>query len=219
MSERSNNSGSGKGQPEKEVQWSPEKPDFVVFDSNKAALEDAVKQILVAVGEDPAREGLQATPDRVARMYGELLEGYSQDLDTVVNDALFAQEYGDGEMVVVADIDFNSLCEHHMLPFTGKAHVAYIPDGKVIGLSKIPRIVDMFSHRLQVQERMTNEIADAIEQVVGARGVMVVVEGQHACASLRGVKKHGVNMRTTARRGEFSKDADLREEFFRLIGK
>src|SRR5690242_19246918 len=125
MSERSSRSGNGKREPENEVNWLPEKPDFVVFDSNKASLEDAVKQILVAVGENPAREGLERTPERVAKMYGELLDGYTQDLDTVVNNALFDVEYGQGEMVVVADIDFNSLCEHHMLPFTGKAHVAY----------------------------------------------------------------------------------------------
>jgi len=219
MSNRSNGSGNSRSHPEKETDRLPQQPDFVVYDGGKASIEDAVRQILLAVGENPDREGLIGTPDRVARMYGELLDGYSQDVETLVNGALFDEQYGQGEMVVVADIEFSSLCEHHMLPFTGKAHVAYVPDGKVIGLSKIPRIVDMFAHRLQVQERLTNEIADAVEQAVGARGVMVVMEGQHACAALRGVKKHGVNMVTTARRGDFSTDPALRDEFYRLIGK
>jgi GTP cyclohydrolase I len=132
---------------------------------------------------------------------------------------MFDVEYGEGEMVVVADIEYSSMCEHHMLPFTGKAHVAYVPGNKVIGLSKIPRIVDMFARRLQVQERLTNQIADAIEDAVEAVGVMVVIEGQHSCASLRGVKKHGVNMVTTAQRGEFRTNRDLRNEFYRLVGK
>lgn len=218
MAEHSNGSGSGKPRPDRQVTQLPERQDFLVFDA-KGALEDAVRQILVAVGENPGREGLLRTPDRVARMYGELLEGYAQDIDTLVNGALFEEQYGQGEMVVVSGIEFSSMCEHHMLPFTGQAHVAYIPDGKVIGLSKIPRIVDMFARRLQVQERMTNEIADALQQVIGARGVMVVVEGQHACAALRGVEKHGMNMLTTARRGAFETDPGLRDEFYRLIGK
>src|SRR5574341_29781 len=179
----------------------------------QAAIEDAVKTILVNVGEDVERDGLVNTPSRVARMYAELLEGYTQDLPSIVNGALFDVEYGEEDMVVVANIEYNSLCEHHMLPFTGKAHIAYIPKNKVVGLSKIPRIVDMFAHRLQVQERMTNEIADAIQEAIDPEGVMVVVEGQHSCASLRGVKKHGVNMTTTARRGEFKRDRVLREEF------
>ena len=152
-------------------------------------------------------------------MYAELLEGYAQNLDRIVNGALFEAGYGEGEMVVVADIEYNSLCEHHMLPFVGKAHVAYIPRDHVIGLSKIPRIVDMFAHRLQIQERLTNEIADAIGTVLDPLGVMVVVEGEHSCARLRGVKKHGVNMVTTARRGAFLDDRDLRNEFYRLIGR
>lgn len=219
MTERSNGSGNGSHHHGKAMDALPERTDFIVFDANKATIEDAVHEILVAVGENPNREGLAKTPERVARAYGELLDGYTQDVDTLVNGALFAEEYGQGEMVVVADIEFNSLCEHHMLPFTGKAHVAYIPNGKVIGLSKIPRIVDMFAHRLQVQERLTNEIADTIQQVVGARGVMVVLEGQHACAALRGVEKHGMAMVTTARRGDFATDAGLRDEFYRLIGK
>jgi len=192
--------------------------EFETVDS-RAAIEDAVKLILINVGEDPSRDGLRRTPERVARMYEELLEGYQQDLRTILNDALFEVEYGEGEMVVVADIEYQSLCEHHMLPFVGKAHVAYIPRDQVIGLSKIPRIVDMFARRLQVQERLTSEIADAIVEVLDPVGVMVMVEGQHSCASLRGVKKHGVNMVTTAKRGAFSTDRDLRDEFYRLIGR
>jgi len=191
---------------------------FSLLDS-RAAIEAAVRQILIHVGEDPERDGLRRTPERVARMYEELLEGYQQDLPTILNDALFEVEYGEGEMVVVADIEYQSLCEHHMLPFVGKAHVAYLPHGQVIGLSKIPRIVDMFARRLQVQERLTNEIADALGQVINPAGVMVVVEGEHSCASLRGVKKHGVNMVTTAKRGVFRTDRDLRDEFYRLIGR
>lgn len=217
MTQRSNGNGS-KPRQDKELDRLPERPDFLVFDS-QGALENAVRQILYAVGENPGREGLLRTPNRVARMYGEMLEGYSQDVETLVNGALFEEEYGQGEMVVVADIEFNSMCEHHMLPFTGKAHVAYIPDGKVIGLSKIPRIVDMFAHRLQVQERLTNDVADALQGVIGARGVMVMMEGEHACAALRGVEKHGMHMVTTARRGAFETDTALRDEFYRLIGK
>jgi GTP cyclohydrolase I len=192
--------------------------DLVLVDTN-TAIQEAVHEILCAVGEDPERDGLLRTPHRVAKMYGELLEGYTQDLETVVNGAMFDVEYGEGEMVVVANIEYGSMCEHHMLPFTGKAHVAYIPRDKVIGLSKIPRIVDMFARRLQVQERLTNEVADALVQVLDPVGVMIVVEGQHSCASLRGVEKHGLNMVTTAQRGEFRTNSGLREEFYRLIGK
>ncbi len=186
---------------------------------SKNTIEDAVRQILLHIGEDPNRDGLQRTPHRVAKMYSELLEGYTQDLETIINGAMFDVEYGDGEMIVVADIEYHSLCEHHMLPFVGKAHVAYIPDQKVVGLSKIPRIVDMFARRLQVQERMTGEIADALEEALNPQGVMVLVEGQHMCAALRGVEKHGVNMVTTATRGAFRHSRDLRDEFYRLIGK
>lgn len=195
-----------------------EQPALVIMDS-EGLIEEAVRQILVAVGEDPTRDGLLKTPQRVARMYGELLDGYEKDLQTLINGALFDVEYGEGEMIVVADIEYNSLCEHHMLPFVGKAHVAYIPRDRIVGLSKIPRIVDMFAHRLQVQERLTNEIADAIEQALDPLGVMVVVEGQHMCGSLRGVKKHGVNMVTSAKRGLFRTDRALVEDFYRMIGK
>lgn len=182
-------------------------------------IEAAVRQILDAVGEDSQRDGLVGTPGRVARMYHELLEGYALDLDQVINGALFDVDYDDGEMVTVAGIPYTSLCEHHMLPFVGTAHVAYIPRDRVVGLSKIPRIVDMFARRLQIQERLTNQIAEAIGQALDPAGIMVVVEGQHSCAALRGVKKQGVNMVTTARRGLFRQDAALREDFYRQIGR
>ncbi len=184
----------------------------------KAVIEDAVRLILLNVGEDPDRDGLLRTPHRVAKMYDELLEGYRQDPEAIINDAMFEVEYGEGEMIVVANIDYVSMCEHHMLPFVGKAHVAYIPRDKVVGLSKIPRIVDMFARRLQVQERLTNQIADTLETYLDPLGVMVVVEGQHSCAALRGVKKHGVNMVTTAKRGEFRTNPALVDEFYRLAG-
>lgn len=182
-------------------------------------MQEAVLQILSCLGEDPTRDGLRDTPRRVAKMYGELLGGYFQNLDKIVNGARFEVEYGAGEMVMASDIEYVSMCEHHMLPFTGKAHVAYIPKDRVIGLSKIPRIVDMYAHRLQVQERLTNEIADAVEKAISPAAVMVVLEGQHSCAALRGVKKHGMNMTTTAQRGTFRQDLGLREEFYRLLGK
>jgi GTP cyclohydrolase IA len=185
--------------------------------TSKSAVEDAVRLILQHVGEDPTRDGLLRTPHRVAKMYDELLEGYRQDAETLINGAMFEVEYGEGEMVMVANIDYNSMCEHHMLPFVGKVHVAYIPRKKVVGLSKIPRIVDMFARRLQVQERMTNEIADTLEEHLDPVGVMVMVEGQHSCAALRGVKKHGVNMVTVAKRGEFRTNRDLVDDFHRML--
>jgi GTP cyclohydrolase I len=184
-----------------------------------AAIEDNVYQIILNVGENPDRDGLLRTPHRVAKMFSELLEGYAQDVETIINGAMFEVEYGDGEMIVVSDIEYNSMCEHHMLPFTGVAHVGYIPGRKVVGLSKIPRIVDMFARRLQVQERLTNEVADALEDSIDPSGVIVIFEGKHSCASLRGVKKHGVNMTTTAQRGAFKEEKELRDEFYRLIGK
>ncbi|MCK5646064.1 MAG: GTP cyclohydrolase I FolE [Anaerolineales bacterium] len=196
-----------------------ERPTANLLIEPRAALEDSVYQILLNVGENPERDGLLRTPYRVAKMYAELLEGYSQDVDAIINGAMFDVEYGEGEMVVVSDIEYDSMCEHHMLPFSGKVHVAYLPGRKVVGLSKIPRIVDMFARRLQVQERLTNEIANALEDSIDPSGVIVVVEGQHSCASLRGVKKHGVNMTTTAQRGAFKNNRDLRDEFYRLIGK
>ncbi len=185
----------------------------------RAEIEAAVRTILENVGEDPDRDGLVKTPHRVAKMFGELLAGYGEDLEAVVNGAMFEVEYGEGEMVVVADIPYSSLCEHHMLPFTGKAHVAYLPREKVVGLSKIPRIVDMFARRLQIQERLGNQVADALEEAIDPRGVMVLIEGQHSCAALRGVKKHGVNMVSTAVRGAFKTNPALRDEFYRIVGR
>ncbi|MBZ0294665.1 MAG: GTP cyclohydrolase I FolE [Anaerolineae bacterium] len=187
--------------------------------NSPSEIEAHIRHILIQLGEDPDREGLQRTPHRVAKMYSELLEGYTQDLDSIINGALFDVDYGADEMVVVADIEYHSMCEHHMLPFSGKVSVAYIPSDKVIGLSKIPRIVDMFARRLQIQERLTNQIADAVDQALDPRGVMVVANGQHSCASLRGVKKHGVNMVTTAQRGQFKADHELRNDFYRLINR
>lgn len=186
----------------------PEKRSVIL---SKPAIEHAVRDILVNVGEDPDREGLERTPHRVAKMYGEVLEGYAIDPVALVNGALFDVEYD--EMVVVKDIEFFSMCEHHMLPFFGRAHVAYIPSKKVIGLSKLPRIVDMFARRLQVQERMTRQIADMIDAVLKPQGVAVVVEGSHMCGMMRGVEKEHPRMVTTAMLGTFKSDRDVRNEF------
>ena len=181
------------------------------------AMMEAVRQILENVGEDPNRDGLIKTPHRVAKMFDELLQGYGDNLTEIVNGALYPVDYGDQEMVIVDNIEFNSMCEHHMLPFIGKAHVAYIPNSKIIGLSKIPRIVDMFAKRLQVQERLTNQIADSIELVLNPLGVIVMLRGNHSCASLRGVKKSHVNMTTVALRNEFKTSRELRDEFYQLV--
>jgi GTP cyclohydrolase IA len=173
--------------------------------------------LLKAVGENPDREGLKNTPDRVARMYAELLSGYSQEPGMIVNNALFHVNYD--EMVLVRDIEFYSLCEHHLLPFVGRAHVAYIPNGKVIGLSKIPRIVDMYARRLQIQERMTREIADFINETLEPHGVAVVVEAMHLCAMMRGVKKHDARMTTSAMFGSFRANMATRQEFLDNISR
>jgi len=180
-------------------------------------LEKAIAELLDAVGEDKNRDGLKKTPDRVARMYGELLSGYRIDPISMVNNALFDVEYD--QMVIVRDIEFYSLCEHHMLPFIGRAHVAYIPDGKVIGLSKIPRIVDMFARRLQVQERLTQQIADFINELLVPRGVAVVVEALHLCSMTRGVKKHDARMTTSAVHGYFRTNMATRMEFLDNISR
>jgi GTP cyclohydrolase I len=182
-----------------------------------ARIEAAVEEILINVGEDPAREGLERTPQRVARMYDELLAGYDVDPLALINNALFDVEYD--EMVLVKDIEFYSLCEHHMLPFVGKAHVAYMPDSKVIGLSKIPRIVDMFARRLQVQERMTRQIADFLDAVLHPKGVAVVVEGAHMCSMMRGVKKANARMTTSAMLGSFKDNPQTRAEFLAHIDR
>lgn len=178
-------------------------------------IELAVKDILEAVGEDSNREGLLGTPNRVARMYDELLEGYDKDLEQLINGALFDVEYD--EMVLVRDIEFSSLCEHHMLPFIGKAHVAYLPKDKVIGLSKIPRIVEMYARRLQVQERMTRQIAQVIDEVLEPHGVAVAVEGLHMCSMMRGVKKANARMITSTMLGSFRDNSKTRAEFMSLI--
>jgi GTP cyclohydrolase I len=177
----------------------------------------AVRSILESIGEDAERDGLKNTPLRVARMYEEILQGYHTDPDTLINGALFEVAYD--EMVVVKDIEYYSLCEHHMVPFYGVAHVAYIPRGKVLGLSKIPRVVDMFARRLQVQERMTRQIADFLEEVLHPRGVAVVVEGAHLCSMMRGVRKANARMVTSAVLGGFKTDARTRSEFFEHIRK
>lgn len=180
-------------------------------------IEDAVADILEAVGEDVEREGLLNTPKRVARMYDELLSGYRTDPVQLINDALFDVEYDD--MVIVRDIEFASMCEHHMLPFLGHVHVAYIPRGKVIGLSKIPRIVDMFARRLQLQERMTRQIASFIDEVLNPHGVAVVAEGKHMCSMIRGVEKHDSSMTTSAMLGTFLTNDNTRREFLALLDR
>lgn len=177
----------------------------------------SVTDMLTAFGEDPQRDGLKRTPDRIARMYEELLAGYRTDPIALVNDAMFEVNYD--EMVIVRDIEFYSLCEHHMLPFLGRAHVAYMPKGRVIGLSKIPRIVDMFSQRLQVQERMTRQIADFLMELLHPRGVAVVVEGIHMCSMIRGVKKHDARMTTSSMLGAFRNNMATRMEFLDNISR
>ena len=178
-------------------------------------IEAAITSLLTSVGEDPQRDGLRHTPARVARMYAELLSGYHTDPVALINGALFEVDYD--EMVVVKSIEFYSLCEHHLLPFYGHAHVAYIPRTKVLGLSKIPRVVDMFARRLQVQERMTRQVADFLEDVLHPQGVAVVVEGAHLCAMMRGVKKANARMVTSSLIGRFKSDARTRAEFFEHI--
>jgi GTP cyclohydrolase I len=176
---------------------------------------EAVRAILASIGEDLDREGLIQTPKRVAQMYTELTAGYQVDLNALVNGAIFHVDYP--EMVVVLDIDFSSLCEHHLLPFFGKVHVAYIPDGRVIGLSKIPRIVEMYARRLQMQERMTVEIADTLQHILEPRGVGIIVEAKHMCTMGRGVEKINARMVTRAMLGNFE-DANIRNEFISHIG-
>jgi GTP cyclohydrolase I len=180
-------------------------------------MRDHVREILLAVGEDPGREGLQKTPERVEKAMHFLTRGYRQDPKTLLNNALFTVDYS--EMVIIKDIDAFSLCEHHLLPFFGKAHVAYIPDGKVVGLSKIPRLVDMFARRLQVQERLTVQIAEAIQEAVKPQGVGVVVEAMHFCMIMRGVEKQNSVAVTSCMLGAFREQQSTREEFLALIRK
>ena len=177
--------------------------------------ENCIKNMLEIIGEDPSREGLIKTPERVFKAYEFLASGYKQDPKIVLNDALF--ESSNNEMVLVRDIEFYSLCEHHLLPFFGRVHVAYIPNKKVVGLSKIPRMVDIFARRLQIQEQLTEQIAEAISDVIKPKGVGVVVEARHMCIEMRGVQKVNSTTTTSALRGCFIKDTDTRKEFFSLI--
>ena len=178
-------------------------------------IEASVKTILEEIGEDPDRQGLVSTPFRVAKMYREVTQGYHKDPIKLINKAVFDVDYD--EMVVVANIEYYSMCEHHMLPFFGVAHVGYIPNGKVVGLSKIPRIVDMFARRLQIQENMTLEIAHILNDTLKPDGVGVVVEGQHMCMMMRGVQKDQAKMITSAMLGSFKEDDKTRSEFLHLI--
>jgi GTP cyclohydrolase IA len=178
-------------------------------------MQDIIKQLLAGLGEDPAREGLRDTPKRVEQSLRFLTSGYAADVDATLNNALFTVDYN--EMVIVKDIDFYSLCEHHMLPFFGKCHVAYIPNGKVVGLSKIPRLVDIYAHRLQVQERLTNQIANTLLEKINPLGVAVVTEATHLCMAMRGVEKQNSVAVTSAMLGAFRADARTRSEFLNLI--
>ena len=178
------------------------------------SIDQLIYKLLKALGEDPEREGLVGTPKRVEKALKFLTSGYEADVDATVNGALFSVDYS--EMVIVRDIDFYSLCEHHMLPFFGKAHIAYIPSGRIVGLSKLPRIVDMFARRLQVQERLTEQIASAIDEVLAPMGVGVVIEAYHLCMMMRGVEKQNSKTITSAVRGTFRSDQRTREEFLTL---
>jgi GTP cyclohydrolase I len=190
--------------PAEETRMNPELPEHY-------------RQILLGVGENPEREGLLDTPQRAAKAMQYLCHGYAQSLDEIVNGALFASD--NDEMVIVKNIELYSLCEHHLLPFIGKAHVAYMPTGKVLGLSKIARIVDMFARRLQIQENLTRQIADAIQQITNAAGVAVVIEAQHMCMMMRGVEKQNSLMNTSVMLGAFRESANTRQEFLQLIGR
>jgi GTP cyclohydrolase IA len=189
----------------------------MVETAGKSDIAKAVRTLLVEIGEDPDRPGLAGTPDRVQRMYGELTSGYRTDPDTLVNGATYRVEYD--EMVVVRDIEFYSLCEHHLLPFFGRVNVGYLPRGTVIGLSKIPRVVEMYAKRLQLQERMTTEIATFLMERLDPKGVGCVVEASHLCTMMRGVRKEQARMVTSAMLGTFRRDGRTRNEFLRLIGK
>jgi len=183
--------------------------------NNASTIERLIYDFLKELGEDPTREGLERTPARVAKAYEYLTSGYQQRVEDVLNDALFTEEYD--EMVVVKDIDYFSLCEHHLLPFFGRAHIAYMPSRKIVGLSKIPRLVEMFSRRLQVQERLTTQIAHTIDEVLQPRGVAVVVEGLHLCMLMRGVEKQNSKAVTSAMLGAFRDRPETRAEFMELI--
>jgi GTP cyclohydrolase I len=180
-------------------------------------IEKITRKLLEEIGEDPNREGLLKTPSRVAKAWEFFSKGYNQSLEELINNAIFNEDARD--MVIVRDIEFFSLCEHHLLPFFGKAHVGYIPNGKVIGLSKIPRIIDMFARRLQVQERLTHQIADALKNVLDPKGVAVVLEGRHMCMQMRGVEKQNSFAATSAMSGQFKKSAETRSEFLAITNR
>jgi GTP cyclohydrolase I len=192
----------------------PETPKELTPSEKKVA--ENVFSILESIGEDPSRQGLLKTPERVAKAYSFITQGYEQDARKILRSAMFDEDYS--EMVLVKNIELYSLCEHHMLPFFGKAHIAYIPNGKIVGLSKIPRIVDVFARRLQVQERLTIEIRDAIQETLEPMGVAVVIEAQHLCMQMRGVNKQNSATTTSAFSGVFLEDMKTRKEFISLIG-
>jgi GTP cyclohydrolase I len=177
--------------------------------------QELYRELLVRMGEDPTRDGLLDTPERMEKSMAFLTRGYTMDVKTVLHDALFEVEYD--EMVIVKDVEFYSMCEHHLLPFYGKAHVAYVPNGRVIGLSKVPRVVDVFARRLQVQERLTTEIADAITEAIEPQGVAVILEAQHLCMMMRGVEKQHSATVTSAMRGVFKTQLQTRNEFLSLV--
>ena len=181
------------------------------------SLAQSFREILIGLGENPEREGLRDTPLRAAKAMQYLCHGYEQSVEEIVNGALFASDTD--EMIIVADIELYSLCEHHLLPFIGKAHVAYIPTGRVLGLSKIARLVDMFARRLQIQENLTRQIADAVQQVTNAAGVAVVIEAKHMCMMMRGVEKQNSTMNTSVMLGAFRDSSNTRQEFLQLIGR
>jgi len=196
-------------EPTHSLEWPKDHP------YENPAIEAAIRVILEQIGEDPQRQGLQRTPNRVARMLDELTSGYRTDPVVLINDAVFDVDYH--EMVVVKDIDFYSLCEHHLLPFFGRVHVAYIPNGQVIGLSKVPRIVEMFARRLQVQERLTVEIANFLQDTLHPKGVAVLMEATHLCSVMRGVKKANARMFTSAYLGSFKTDPEIHAEFINYV--
>ena len=179
-------------------------------------INNLTKQLLEEIGEDPSREGLLKTPSRVSKAWSFFSGGYNQDLDNIINNAVFNEDATD--MVVVRDVEFFSLCEHHLIPFFGRAHVAYLPNGKVIGLSKIPRIIDMFSRRLQVQERLTRQIAETVKEILDPIGVAVIMEGQHMCMQMRGVEKQNSLTTTSSMLGKFRESDRTRSEFLSIIG-
>jgi GTP cyclohydrolase IA len=195
----------------------PMKPTTEPSTLTSASFEDLVQEMLVRLGEDPHREGLELTPQRVRKSLQFLTRGYTEDAETLLKGALFTVSYD--EMVIVKDIEMFSLCEHHLLPFFGKVHVAYIPNGKVIGLSKVPRLIELFSRRLQIQERLTTQIAETIQRVIEPQGVAVVIEARHLCMMMRGVEKQHSGAMTSAMLGAFRTRKDTRDEFLALVSK